>query len=214
MKRRGWHFFCSDKKNSLNIMRGKMIRGTCKIISFLLMAVNVYSQNISFISEKIEMTVNNSDFTVDGEYIFINENDRLAVTSLYYPFKITKDIKFPDSISILDKKDYTIKYSRGKEGIFFTIKTLSKDTSSFKAFYRQEDSIPRAEYILTTTKDWNKPLQKAEYVIKLPISLNLKYISFKPDSIELTPSFKTYYITKKNFMPKTNLIVEWERSEK
>lgn len=187
-----------------------MYRGIL-IISFFLFSGNLYPQNLSFIKEKIEMTVSDSSFSIIGKYYFLNKSNKEIVTSFYYPFFINDDYQYPDSILILNEDNLPVTYSKSKKGIIFMIKTHSRDTSEFTAFYRQSTLNKKAEYILTTTQNWNVPLQKAEYIINLPNHLNLKSISFQPDSIKNSTSCKTYFITKENFMPLVNLFVEWER---
>ena len=191
-----------------------MLQGRLIIFAILFFTVSSYCQNISFISEKIVITINDSNFTISGKYYFLNNNDKEISTSIYYPFKVDEDFLYPDSILILNKKDKFLNFSKGKKGIYFSLKFSPKDTTMFTAFYRQKNLIQKAEYILTTTQNWNAPLQKAEYIVNIPLKFKLKSLSLKPDSANNNSIFKTFYITKKNYMPKTNLIVEWERSKK
>ncbi len=185
-----------------------MCRGILFIILFF--SSNLFSQNLSFIKERIKMTIqSDSSFTITGKYYFLNKKDEKVSTSFYYPFVINSNYKYPDSILILDENDLPVSYSKGKNGIFFAIKTASKDTSEFTAIYRQRCIHKKAEYILTTTQHWNVPLQNAEYIVNLPNYLNLKFISLQPDSVKNNFSYKTFFITKVNFMPIVNLIVEW-----
>lgn len=190
-----------------------MHRGSI-IIVFLFLSGSLFSQSISFVKEKIEMSIVDSSFAINGKYYFINNSSKEINTNFYYPFVINKNFQFPDSISIKNEDNVRVFYSKGKDGIFFNIKTMPQDSSEFTAYYRQKNLIKKAEYILTTTHNWNVPLQKAEYLIYLPNNLSLKSISLQPDSIKNGSTYKTYFITKENFMPLVNLIVEWERSEK
>lgn len=190
-----------------------MYRGIL-IAALFFLSENLFSQSIHFVKEKIEMTIQDSSFTIKGRYYFLNRNDKKFITSFFYPFIINNNYKYPDSILILDKNNLPVPYSKNKGGIFFAVKTLAKDTSEFTAFYRQRNLIKRAEYILTTTQNWNAPLQKAEYIVNLPKYLSLKSISLQPDSVINNPAYKTYFITKENFMPIINLIVEWKKRKK
>lgn len=170
---------------------------------------NLYSQSLSFFKEKIEMTICDSGFTITGKYYFLNKSEREINQNFYYPFVINENFQFPDSIIIENKNSIPVSYIKSKKGIFFNIKTLPEDTSEFTAFYRQKNLVNKAEYILTTTQNWNVPLQKAEYTVNIPNNLKLKSISLQPDSIKDNSSYKSYFITKDNFMPVVNLIVEW-----
>jgi len=191
-----------------------MFRGSFILFSVLLFSARIFPQDLSFFYERIEMTVSDSNFTITGKYLFENKNKREFRTSLYYPFVVSDSFSYPDSILVLSSSNIPSAYSKTKEGIIFPIKIHAEDTSGFTAFYRQKIFRNKAEYILTTTQNWKGPLKEAEYIINLPLNYNLNSISLKPDRINTGLQFKTYYINKKNFMPKNNLIVEWERSEK
>ena len=66
------------------------------------------------------------------------------------------------------------------------------------------------KYILTTTKKWGKPLETAEFIIKLPASYKLKHISFDYDRHTKSDEYNIYRIIKNNFMPDQNLVIIWK----
>jgi len=66
------------------------------------------------------------------------------------------------------------------------------------------------EYILTTTKEWNKPLAEAEYAIKIPKKFKLAFNSLGYDDKILNKGFTVYELKKNNFMPDKNFKIRWD----
>ncbi len=192
-----------------------MVRGFFIALLFLFISGYLYPQSLSFYKEKIEVIVEQNDFIVLGDYYFQNNSNDDTQVSLYYPYKITNDILYPDSVKVMGKNGEVFSYSKGKDGIFIPLKVKANDSSFFKVYYRQKNLTNKAEYILTSTQNWNHPLSEAEYVIKLPMEFKLRDISIKPfkeiPAQAEQGSYKTFLIKKQNFMPETNLIIEWER---
>lgn len=199
-----------------------MYGGISTVFLFLFCLLNLYPQPVSFFKEKIEVIIEDEDFIVIGDYYFLNKSNQEIKLNLFYPFKINEHLSFPDSINVINKINSPIHFTKEKEGILIPLNIAPNDTAYFNVYYKQRSSINKAEYILTTTQNWKQPLLSAVYIIKIPEQFILKDISLKP-YIEKTEYasdtnnslvktlYKTYLINKKNFMPDTNLIVEWAR---
>ncbi|GAB6282374.1 MAG: hypothetical protein STSR0008_11190 [Ignavibacterium sp.] len=199
-----------------------MYGGILTTFLFLFCLLNLYPQTVFFFKEKIEVIIEDEDFIVIGDYFFLNKSNQEIKLNLFYPFKINENLSYPDSINVTNKINSHIDFIQEREGILIPLNITPNDTTFFNVYYKQRSSINKAEYILTTTKHWKQPLQSAEYIIKIPEQFILKDISLKPyiekteytydgnnSSVKLL--YQTYLINKKNFMPDTNLIVEWVR---
>lgn len=202
-----------------------MYGGIFTAFLFLFCLLNLYPQPVSFFKEKIEIIIEDKDFIVIGDYYFLNKSNQELKINLFYPFKINEHLSYPDSINVTNKINSPIHFTKEREGILIPLNIVSNDTAYFNVYYKQKSSINKAEYILTTTKYWKQPLQSAEYIIKIPEQFILKDISLKPyiekteytsntNNSFLKPLYQTYLINKNNFMPDTNLIVEWARRSK
>lgn len=189
-----------------------------KAFLFLLLFIfskSGYSQLPQFVGEKIEITLDSARFHINGDYFFKNTSSTPIKRNLFYPFPIDSGFSFPDSISVFsNQKNENISFIQVKNGISFPLEIPPKETVLFNVFYSQSTVNNKAEYILTTTKKWGKALEKAEFIIKIPSELELKFFSYEYDEFEKTDEYLIYKINKENFMPNKNLIMEWARRSK
>jgi hypothetical protein len=129
---------------------------------------------------------------------------------IYYPFSNRFNLSEPDSIKISDLSNgKVISYNEYKDGIKFSIFIPTNDQLIFEVIYHQKTPSQKMEYILTTTQKWNRPLEKAEFIINIDSELNLESLSMEYDYKKVTNIFTTYFISKTEFMPDSNLILEW-----
>lgn len=170
-----------------------------------------YSQTPLFASEKIEIAVNDGYYEICGDYFFRNLHSTPIKKNLFYPFAIDSNLNYPDSILVINQKNEKISFARIKNGIYFPIEIPPKKTISYGVIYTQNTTNNKAEYILTTTQKWGRALDKANFIIKIPIEFELKSLSYHFDSKEKVNDFIVYKFHKENFMPKKNLVVEWAR---
>jgi hypothetical protein len=179
-------------------------------LTILLSTGNLCSQVPNFIQERIDVFVHKDYAEIEGIYYFYNPHTTPTQNSFYYPFVLNENLKYPDSISAAYlKTGEKINFRKSKSGIHFVLSIAPGDTCIYKVYYRQKVKTSQMEYILTTTKQWRKPLSYAEYYIHLSSNLQLKDSSYKFDLVGETASSKTYFLKKKNFMPDKNLVVSW-----
>jgi hypothetical protein len=181
------------------------------ILIFILAFCTAEAQSISFKKEIIEVKVAQDYCTLNGDYFFENNGFNSSETQIYYPFVINNSLPFPDSISIYNNSTLQfLPYLKLKEGISFRIKVEPHSIIQLKVIYKQNILKNYFEYILTSTADWNKPLESAEFNILFSPSCLNPNISYKEDSIKASKEFIQYAFTKLNFMPEKNLVIKWE----
>jgi len=185
------------------------------ITLILLISNTVFCQLPQFAGEKIEITIHDNYCSVKGTYTFRNNHSESIKRMLFYPFPIDSTLLFPDSIKISNvKKNKNISFVDAKTGIYFPIDVPAGKTVVYQVFYTQQTCTNKFEYILTSTQSWNRPLDFAEFIIKIPVELELKLLSYKSDSMEKVNHFNVYKFHKEKFMPTKNLLVEWARRRK
>jgi len=171
---------------------------------------SAFAQSLQFWGEKIEITIHEEHAEVRGEYHFKNSSSHSVQRTLFYPFMIKEDLPYPDSISVMHDAE-SISFNRQNDGIGFSVTIPPESICVYEVFYSQKTPAQKMEYILTTTQRWQKPLSFAEYILKMPLNLQLKYLSLTNPEWEIKDNYKIYRIYKTNYMPTTNFMVEWAR---
>lgn len=170
-----------------------------------------YPQTIRFSSEKLEFLIGDNSVALTGKYSFQNLHDRPVAQPLIYPFVITEDLPFPDSVDVRLENGRPEHFSKGKEFISFIVEIPPKSESTIEVYYRQPVKKNRFEYILTTTRNWQKPLDSADFLIRVPEFYDLAELSFPYERIDTTAGFYIYRLHFEDFYPDKNLIFAWQR---
>jgi hypothetical protein len=188
-----------------------MISIRLNIFVFLLFSSFVMGQSINFKKEIIEIKIQDGYCILTGNYFFENNELNSSESLIYYPFVINNSLPFPDSISVINLSTLqSTSFLKFKDGISFNVKIEPNSITQIKVLYTQKVPDNYFEYILTTTLDWRKPLESAEFNILLPTSCLNPHISYKEDSVINDKNFLCYTFTKTNFLPEKNLIIRWE----
>jgi len=173
------------------------------LLAFIIMPLLLPAQNkINFINEKIDFSIDNKYFIVNGIYCFYNNSDKEIRQTILFPFSETAD-------SLQIKRVYNLTYLKNifykrlnNNSIIFKVVVLPKRTVDVNIAYSQKTDKENT-YILKSTQTWGKPLQKAEYSLSVDNSVVIDSLSVKPDSL----SNSIYYWSKTNFYPNKDFTV-------
>jgi hypothetical protein len=182
------------------------------IILVICSSGQLFSQDLQFTHERIELDIDNHRCCLKGTYYFKNRSALPAERMIYYPFSKEYNLCMPDSVTVTDIfSKNNVKFSKADQYILFHLFVPARGESVYEVVYCQETPRQKMEYILTTTRTWKRPLDQAKFIIKLAADLQLKYLSCSWDSMTVSPITIYYYKTWRTFMPDSNLIVEWIR---
>jgi hypothetical protein len=182
--------------------------GILSIITFIYGA----SQLPDFYRENINITINDSTAEVEGYYYLFNNNVDDIKIALAYPFPVNEGLKFPSVISVFDNTaKNNIAYKKRKKSISFPVSISALDSTIILINYIQKCPSGFFEYILTSTRLWGKPLELAEFTIKIDSNLKLLSHSYNFDSTYQKKDKTHYYFKKENFLPNENIYIRWER---
>ncbi len=169
------------------------------------------AQAILFPRERIEVTVTGDRAQVRGRYFFRNTGPQTVTRSVYYPFSFNYQLTWPEAIRVRNLSTQTnLSFARLEQGLQFRIIIPAKSEVEFEVVYQQRTPVQVLEYILTTTARWRRPLEQAEYIVTLGPGLKLNSLSLPYDYKQIRGDSTRYLITRRAFMPDSNLIVKWE----
>ncbi|MCU0370819.1 MAG: hypothetical protein MUC31_05345 [Bacteroidales bacterium] len=170
----------------------------------------VFGQDISFYKENITMKISNGYFYVTGYYYLETTGDRSV--ALVYPFPVDPFYGDPDSILVFNlTTDQPVDLLESKdEGVVFTAE-FGEYSNELQLLisYRQQLLQNQAEYILESTAGWRSPLQQADYQLIVPKGMEIIDFSIPPDEVIQADEEKIYYWSRKDFMPRANMIFEF-----
>ncbi len=95
--------------------------------------------------------------------------------------------------------------------IDFPVFFKAADTASVILDYKQPLVRDTGRYILTSTAEWNAPLDSAVITISIADSLDLSWISYAVDTVLTDSSTLTYRFNRRSFMPDRDLLFRVEQ---
>ncbi len=187
------------------------------LIIFILLfsSLWLFPQKIDFFREDLNFRLEEDIFEVDGLYYFKNNTPDEIKQMLFYPFPDDHDYGKIRMLKISIKDDTLNQIAtQSNKGALFKVKILSWDTVIYRIVYTHELLKNKAEYILTTTQKWKKPLDEANYYLSFPENILIDTISYSPDTVINKNNSTTYCWHRKNFMPDRNMIIYFKKAEK
>jgi hypothetical protein len=179
----------------------------------LLLPWKVFSQEIQFYRENLTFRIEDSCFMMSGLYYLRNLGDTSREIDLFYPLPHDSLHGSVDSILLfsVDTNEEITDFRRTKKGLLFTTKVDS--TASLHISYRQKLLGSKARYILTTTKHWQQPLEKAEYHLIVPGNIRITSFSYPPDEKEETGMYIIYRWQREYFIPDRDMVFSFQHKK-
>jgi hypothetical protein len=169
------------------------------------------AQIVQFQGETIEITVDDHIACVKGEYYLKNLLKEFKQQSLIYPFIVSDELPFPDSIRIFIKPDSTlIPFKIIPGAIAFSVLLDPQSITCFCVTYFQKTPGHQMEYLLTSTRQWKKPLEFATYIVKLPLQSKIEDFSLEYNELIRKNGEQIFIVRRKNYMPVDNLRLKWK----
>jgi hypothetical protein len=186
------------------------------LLFVILMSVIVFQETfgmqIEFVSEEIELTPCDSTCTVNGLYWFKNVSLNSVKNSLFYPFVVTEQLPYPDTIAVVDvQSGRQVAFTRSKNGIYFGVTIPSFSTVLYRISYTQKTTACSMHYILRTAARWGKPLEQVIYRVRIPQKYVLTCSTIEFLHMYERNNEQVYETCEENFMPSTDFIIQWER---
>jgi hypothetical protein len=136
----------------------------------------------SFAGERVYMRVTESEFVVDAHYDF-ERGAREEDLVIRYPFPSDTTLGVPE---LMGADVLTSGGSRGVDIVFgpdgwrWVLKSSWGRVVSLHLTYRQAIRARHATYILTSTKEWQRPLGRAVLEVSVPLGVDAEVTPYLP----------------------------------
>jgi hypothetical protein len=168
---------------------------------------------VSFYREYVIVETARGRTRVDGTYYFRSAADEPLEIAIHYPFPVDRHHLYPLRIGarqLVDGEWKPLGYTRSATGIDWSMAFEPREERAVRVEYVQEIRRNHAIYIVTTTKQWGRPIEVAEFEFRIPADLSDVQLSFEPDREEVRGDTTLYYMKRTDFLPDEDLTVIWE----
>lgn len=179
------------------------------IIIDLILSTSIFCQGVKFFGEDITFRIDKEYFIVDGIYWFFNETDKPAEKIIYYPFPTDYANGEVDSISIynISERREEIALEMRDSGLRYLLMIASNDTAIYRIGYRQRVRNGCVKYILTSTAEWDRPLEWAKYKLIADDKAEIDQFSYEPDRLYDLDNEKIFFWGRTNFLPEFDFVI-------
>ncbi len=173
----------------------------------------VPSSPVRFVREYVMVEPSEGWTRVVGIYLFRNDSDTPCGIGMRYPFPIDRGHLYPTRIRVHEERDGVLEpmgFVRENAGIAWRLTFGPREERVVRVEYVQGICERKAIYIVTTTKQWMRPIELAEFEFRVPAALEGVRLSFEPDRTEVVGDTVVYRMARAQFMPDSDLTVTWE----
>lgn len=174
-----------------------------------------YFTTIRFDRERIEVQVARGRIQVRCLYHFTNASRLPAVVTLRVPFPVDRDHLQPEVLTLCEAAEDGRELAeipllmRGGD-VAFRLIFRPRQEKWIRVDYAQGTRVANGRYILTTTRTWRRPIERADYVLRLPRNFELASSNY-PVSLAPAPGpWKVYSFSKSNFYPGQDWEFVWD----
>lgn len=165
--------------------------------------MNVRAQIPDFFREEITIELFDSLVSVTGIYYYQNNKSHDLNIDMFYPFPQHDTYGKVDHVFAFEMQDTLVnvlkKTTPEAALIELTIPAFQQKTLCIG--YTQEVLSKKAEYIVTTTKAWGKPVNLASFELVVPSYYRVDSLEYIPYDTLISRDKTYYYFREVNFWP-------------
>ena len=168
---------------------------------------------VRFFREHVTVRPSEGRTAVTGIYCFRNESDDTTDAVMRYPFPIDRFHIGPFRVRAWEERNGVfepIGFASGEYSMTWRMSMKPREEKVIRVEYVQEIKKHHALYIVTTTREWGRPLERAEFEFRVPRSLLDVEPSFEPTRVLERADTVIYYLEKTEFMPESDLSITWK----
>ncbi len=166
-----------------------------------------------FTGENVTITLAPPTATVEGTYTFYNAGDEAEKLKLYYPFPRGPGLGKPENISVRDAEGGDIPFSWKRHDVAFEVTVPPQSEAVVSVAYEQRCDGCEYKYILTSTRDWQRPIGKAVFAVEVPPQLAPVEGSYELEEVASREGVVRYELRRDDFYPDVDFVLHWERPD-
>lgn len=169
---------------------------------------------LDFVKEDIRISIQDGQrYCITGTYFFSGERDSARVYPLYYPFPRDSFLTFPDTIAVngdVVTHAGETHVKRGN-GVVFSVRVCPDSLARVTVYYCQKSAAHTGRYILTTTAQWGRPLQRGDFAVYTDSAYTLSYVNYQIDTVADRGGAMEYRFARESFMPGKDIVFVWQK---
>jgi len=170
------------------------------------------AQEINFFKEDITFQISEGTFRVEGYYWFSNHTKANVEKLIYFPFGSVNLHQPNDVLEVFNINEAVAQNILNKttDGFYFVLNLSGGDTTAIRIIYQHKTKSDSVMYVLRSTQYWQRPLESAEYKLRIDKRMSVTRFSIVPDKVYTLEDENIYYWKRFNFMPYTDFVFHFK----
>jgi hypothetical protein len=164
----------------------------------------------SFVGEDVTITVAPTQAEVEGVYRFRNPAEDAQTR---YPFARGPALGEPDNVVVRDGEGQDVPFSWKRHDVAFEVTVPPRSEAEVSVSYEQPCRGGEFTYILTSTRSWRRPIERAAFAVEVPPQLAPIQGSYELEEVASREGVVRYELRREGFYPDVDLNLYWRRPD-
>lgn len=167
---------------------------------------------VSFAAEEVHITLTEAGAKVSGLYTFHNPYATDKTVRLAYPFAEDAGIGEPEYIIVEDDRGEMLPFDMKYGILTFKTRVPASGDAVVRVAFEQSCRADKFRYILTTTREWKRPLEYAHFIVEAPAAFGPLESNYPLTRASTNGEVTRYELYRENFWPEEDLIITWRKA--
>jgi len=166
-----------------------------------------------FTGEEVTITLEPERARVAGVYRFHNPAEKPQTLKLRYPFARGPEFGEPENVVVRDVAGTSLPYRWQRGDVEFDLAVPPRAEARVSVSYEQDCYADKFTYILTSAREWGRPIDEVAYVVEAPYQLAPVECPYKLEEAAAREVLVRYELRRENFYPDVDLTLRWRRPD-
>ena len=167
------------------------------------------TDDIAFVSERVQMEVSAHELHVLGQYRLLNHGRGSTGFQINFPILVNASHPAPREVLVDGHAVPIIQSSPGTVEAQFPMSIGPNGFKRFVVDYVQSHTDRKAAYVVTSANRWAEPLVHASFVVSYPRSLGKVSLSYPPDRVTAQGDRVEALVVRQPFVPDREFEMRW-----
>lgn len=163
----------------------------------------------TFAAKEVTIALSPDQARVRGVYTFRNDGDEDASLAVTYPFAASEALGPAENVAVSDGAGLDVPFAWVDGMISFDVEVPAGGRADVVVTFEQRCTADRFTYIVTTAREWGRPLDSARFVVETPATLGPVVSTYPLERLADDGAVVRYAFNTENFYPEEELTLSW-----
>jgi hypothetical protein len=191
--------------------------GACVLATAAICFLGSRFTPVRFDGERIDVEVTRQTIHVHGLYHYQNSSHLPALLTLATPFPVDPDHLTPDAIALAEVEESgrivkSLELRGPQQAPSVRLLFRPREAKWIQLDYWQATRMASGRYLLSTTRDWGRPIAQAAFRLLLPEGYRLLSTNYPVSTAPAASRCQAFTFSRTNFYPTQDWQFSWREN--